>query len=454
MKDKAIEMNPQVKMLTLIAGMAAVAAAGGFLFAGHPREVGALAVLAAVSVYLAARHPEVVFVFFLTAGFYKNDPRFHLPGVDITVLFGALTMAGIAFNYWMKKEKPELPPRNMFVPYAVIAWFGALSLMYTSAPLYGMDKFTRLVTITAFSLVAPFYLFQDRKQFRNFFIAFVAIALLMLFDVWGKVNMGSAQVEDSAFGSNYLAFGFAEGVAFLVVFLYFFQADKSLLRRAAYICFLAPAIVYGLMLSGARGPLFSIVLSLAGVVMFGTRPHKYSRRVVFWTLLLAAGSVAFFFYGLESFTRMYARLDVLTEGGGSSALQRIEMAKSALRAMLRLPELFTGLGLGGFSTYYVGYDDVRGAYPHNMFLELGTEIGISGIIALGALLFLCFKRAKKTIKAASGPDYYYAVTVLAYFFFTLFNAMKSGDINDNRFLFSAVGMVYALGKVEEDEPKG
>ncbi len=454
MRDKAIEMNPQVKMLAMVAGMAAAAAAAGFLFAGHPREVGALAALSVVSVFLAVRHPEVVFVFFLTAGFYKNDPRFHLPGIDITVLFGALTAAGIAFNYWMKKAKPELPPKNMVVPYAVIAWFGALSLMYTSAPLYGMDKFTRFVTITAFSLVAPFYLFQERRQFRNFFIAFVAIALLMLFDAWGKADMGNTQLEDSAFGSNYLAFGFAEGVAFLVVFLYFFQADKSLLRRAAYICFLAPAIVYGLMLSGARGPLFSIILSLAGVMMFGTRPHKYSRRVVSWTLLLAAGSVAFFFYGLENFARMSARLDVLTEGGGSSALQRIEMGRSALRAMLRLPELFTGLGLGGFSTYYVGYDDVRGAYPHNMFLELGTEIGITGIIALGALLFLCFKKAKKTIKAASGPNYYYAVTVLAYFFFTLFNAMKSGDINDNRFLFSAIGMVYALGKVEEDEPKG
>ena len=454
MKDKALEMNPQLKMLSTLAGMAAIAAVAGFLLAGYPREVGALLVLAVVSVFLAVRHPEVVFVFFLTAGFYKNDPRFHLPGIDITVLFGALTMAGVAVSFWMRKTKPGLPPKNMLLPYAIIAWFGALSLMYTPAPLYGMDKFTRLVTITAFSLVAPFYLFQERKQFRNFCIAFVAIALLMLFDVWGKTDIASTQVEDSAFGSNYLAFGFAEGVAFLVVFLYFFQADRSLLMRVAYICLMAPAILYGLMLSGARGPLFSIVLSLGGVMMFGTRPHKYSRRMVYWTAFLAAGSVVFFFFGLESFARMYERLDVLTEGGGSSALQRLEMAKSALRSIMGMPNLFTGLGLGGFSTYYVGYDDVRGAYPHNMFLELGAEIGISGIIALTALLFLCFKKAKAIIRSASGPDYYIAATVMAYFFFTLFNAMKSGDINDNRFLFSAVGMVYALGKVEENEQKG
>jgi hypothetical protein len=66
-------------------------------------------------------------------------------------------------------------------------------------------------------------------------------------------------------------------------------------------------------------------------------------------------------------------------------------------------------------------------------------------------LYLCFKKARSVIRLAAGKEYYVAVSVMAYFFFTLFNAMKSGDINDNRFLFSAVGMVYALGGAERED---
>ena len=150
---------------------------------------------------------------------------------------------------------------------------------------------------------------------------------------------------------------------------------------------------------------------------------------------------------------MSERLSVLGAGGGGSALERVNMAKASFAAFSKVPECFSRPRARGFTVTYLGFDDIRGAYRIR-YPEAGTELGITGLAAIICLVMWSLGKARDNIKKAAGNNYYYAAAVLALFLFMLINAMKSGDINDNRQFFTSVGMIFALGKGLENDKQG
>lgn len=52
-----------------------------------------------------------------------------------------------------------------------------------------------------------------------------------------------------------------------------------------------------------------------------------------------------------------------------------------------VPSGLIGLGIGGFGMYYFHYDANRGWFPHNILLEVGSELGLVG---LAAFVLLCY----------------------------------------------------------------
>jgi O-antigen ligase len=443
MKETAEANSSGMRATALAAGLAVAAVVTGSVVAKSPDQF-VLAAAACVAVLLvAAKIPELFFVLFLTAGFYKNDPRFQLPGMDPTIMFGALTVLGIAWRAYQKEVVLDLPPKKAALPYLALLWLAGLSLMYTSAPVYGLDKLTRLATITAFSLFAPLYLFRGGKRMGVFFIGLVVVAFVMLNDIISQGINVDTKVDVSAFGSDYLALGYIQGIGLILSLVYFAQVGKSLAIRTLFIA-VTPVIVYGLLISGARGPLLSSAVALVFVALLASRPHRESRRLSAWVWTAFISATAYLAINLHEFIRMSERLNILGDGGGQSALERVSMLQASLDALSTLPVLLAGLGIGGFSTFYRGFDDIRGAYPHNIFLEAGTELGVAGFAALTAFTIWAFAAARKAVKAGRGDAYFLSAAVMGLLVYTLLNALKSGDINDNRMFFTSVGLAHAL----------
>ncbi|HEY3347021.1 MAG TPA: O-antigen ligase family protein [Nitrospirota bacterium] len=443
MKETAEANSGGMQTTALAAGLAVVAVVTGSVVAKSPDQFVLAAAACVVVLLVAAKAPELFFVLFLTAGFYKNDPRFQLPGIDPTILFGALTVLGIVWRAFQKEVVLYLPPKKAALPYLAIIWLAGLSLMYTTAPVYGADKLTRLATITAFSLFAPLYLFRGGKRMGVFFGGLVIVAFVMLNDIISQGINVDTKVDISAFGSDYLALGYIQGIGLILSLVYFAQAGKSLAFRSLFIAF-TPIIVYGLLISGARGPLLSSAATLVIVVFLASRPHKESRRLSAWVWTAFIAATAYLTINLHEFIRMSERLNILGDGGGQSALERVSMMQASLDALSSLPVLLTGLGIGGFTTFYRGFDDIRGAYPHNIFLEAGTELGVAGFVALTAFTFWGFAAARKAVKTGRGDAYFLSAAVIGLLVYTLLNALKSGDINDNRMFFTSVGLAHAL----------
>ena len=84
----------------------------------------------------------------------------------------------------------------------------------------------------------------------------------------------------------------------------------------------------------------------------------------------------------------------------------------------------------------MGIGDKR-EYPHDIFLETVSESGFIGLL----LLLGCFWVALHTFGFNELSQDRAKLLVLMLLANTFFNALVSGDLNDNRLLFASIGLM-------------
>lgn len=129
-----------------------------------------------------------------------------------------------------------------------------------------------------------------------------------------------------------------------------------------------------------------------------------------------------------------------SEQGTDYTTGRMPLFTSAFLACKSHP-LF-GLGTGGFSFHYFSVD--TRLYPHNLFLEMGSELGILGIGLI--IFFLCLNfrmifsifRKHRRITRDNFPLVWGALV----FLFEFCGSMVSGDLMANKLLFLGSGFMW------------
>jgi O-antigen ligase len=116
-----------------------------------------------------------------------------------------------------------------------------------------------------------------------------------------------------------------------------------------------------------------------------------------------------------------------------STLERLFAFQIGLNAFVENPIL--GLGLGGFGLY--GYNLDENVYPHNIFIEIGAELGFVGLILFTTGLIYVFILARKQIRNPQIQIYF------TLFIFVFLNYLKSGGLIDARKLFIMIGILVA-----------
>ena len=129
---------------------------------------------------------------------------------------------------------------------------------------------------------------------------------------------------------------------------------------------------------------------------------------------------------------------------GSSAGTRMGYYSESYR-LWQLKPLF-GHGIGSWPLL-IGLPDIC-AYPHNLIFELLVELGLSGVILFGLLLLAALK---DFFKRNAGESIFYVSVILMMFSNAFIGALLSGDINDNRILFAAIGLMAFGRNINEKE---
>ena len=386
------------------------------------------------------------------AGFSPADPTF----IAMALLYGAVVLN--VFLVLSGANESSLKQRfagqgRSVAAFCLFAAVVAFSFLYSPVHAYGLDKLGRFVAISAMLFFAPLVLLRDRRDFRHFVGATLALGLL----VGAKVLVGIVRPAFMA-AAKYTSQGMPEQdvtrigpgqlVGITLLLLIFCHLLKGRINRLA-ITFSIPFLVAALVAATARGPIVSFVLVLGiSVVVARIRAQLMASKamalgvvalVVFTfaiSLVWIQGTVA-----RTKFETKKQELVQLLSGSSApsyTAGKRLDFYANALIAISKRP--VAGWGLGGWSAYY-NHQDFR-SYPHNMFMEVGTEQGLLGLAALG-FFFSTMILPLRTIWREE-REFIFLLPILAFAFCV---AMFSGDLNDNHALWLWCGAALAASRM-------
>ncbi len=410
-----------------------------------------------VALYALVKYPEIPFVLFINAGIYKADPRLHLPEfLDLTVLFGIIATIGIIFSIIRKKIRLVIPPMKMFLPFFIIMMLAITSFAYTEAPICGREKLLRLLTLTSFAMFAPLFLFQSEHSIKRFFITYVLLAMGMFLDVISRGLYTNKWGFVEAFGSSgYLGMGKFSGEALFILSFYLLLSVKTKIYKT-FIIGLLICTAFLSLVSGTKASVLALAIVFLVILVYNIghiakrnlflkRMQAKNREILIVSIITLCAFAFTTVYFKEYFFTFFSRAKLLISGEFDSV--RLYQYEKALEALSSFPSGLVGLGIGGFSMFAHGYDQKRGVYVHNIFLDIGAELGIFGLISFSLLIYWGFATAFRTLKKAKDTQYYTGITLISLFLFMLFWASVHGNINDNRSLLTWLGSIYAYKRM-------
>jgi O-antigen ligase len=371
---------------------------------------------------------------------------------DLTPVLGGSATSGVSLELFIAVtaatlfaviRRPERLPQRMLYYMPIVLSVTLLVVMLARLPdspaeAYGSHKLKAFLLLNISLLVAGLVVGTRRRDVNRtlaltLVVAFLAgIALIHeiltgvhpLFE--GRYAISNVQYDPIALGRL--------SASGLLIALYVLFAPGSRHRLAAAIA--APLMTISLLASGGRGTLLGIIAGLA--VLFGV-PRIFSVRRSTVAAAIAASLVAAL--AIVPATARERATSVLIGGSeGRNSGGRTGLWSQAFDAFVHHP--LGGIGTGGFASF-----NPLESYPHNLFLETASELGLLGLLPLVGALAIGTWLTASAVRHSEGGERGMLTLVAALLASAFTNAMFSTDISANYdvwlFLGLGVGMAYA-----------
>lgn len=394
---------------------------------------------------------ETLLVLYLFAGIYKADEtlRHYSNIVDLTLFFFLATIfVGIAIiiKQGIKFEKDTT---NLLFTFAIFIIYAGLSLSWSQSSQYGVTKALYLGVLNFWNLIcACLIIAPDTQRIRRFMflllcfsLIYAAISLPLVMDV------GRDQTIELT-GSDYKGTAFIFCIALLALICYVIDSSQPKFLRVT--CFIISCIYFWILLFvGDRGYFLGSILAMIVLFFANPLPAALRRKIYFYKryiflLLIFFVCMIFVLEVIDRTPATLSRLSVLSESGSEngSALYRLKLYKAGLEIWNN--NLILGSGIGSFPVIMGGGD--KREYPHNLVIELLSELGLVG---LGLYSLFLFSAVKLIFKINRPDDYPLPMFILLLFILSLFDALVSGDISDHRWLIVALGLMVMPKKASQ-----
>jgi O-antigen ligase len=409
----------------------------GVLSANQPKAI--LLVTAGLPVGLGLiAWPQVTLGLYANAGLFKADPRLRAisSSVDITLALGALLAGTIAYRLIVRRER--MTWRREMSLALIFAGVILLGLLYTPAGSYATDKAFRFVSLTMLAFFAPVVFIKSYRSVWLFLVGWLGLATVLVADALS--HLGTYQ-RISGFNATHIAISRATGIAIIILLFAVLMGRVSRHWQILAIAGMVPLVLV-MIGSGARGPL----LMLPGTVVL-TLGITFARPGYRRPALIVIGIMGFVVLGVfssgmipESSLERFNLLINEPEADTSAQARRMVM-EVAWQLFTSNPVI--GRGTGSVSVFGAGREQI---YPHNILLELAAENGLLGLsLYLGVVGMVLWQLLTKLGSEANQESL--RLTLLAMLLFTLFNAMVSGDLSDNRDLWLFAGVTIATTEI-------
>ena len=379
------------------------------------------------------------FAGFLYSGYFKESVYFRATTIDLTVLFGVLTVLTIIYTLVIR---PFRIPSSIYWVLALHV-LCAIPVFWTVWSGYAEQKILRMFTITLLAAIAPPIIFRRDKDISAFFKCVVFCAALIAVDT--IVNWRAGVLKDDRLISFIREIALGRIMAVASLWFLFHAITQNNLVKVIY--FLISAVFLILMIgAGARGPVLAFVIALLLIswIIIG-----HGRKAVLLSVLLiltvVVGSYALRIAPRASHERL---IEFLTGTTDLRATQRPLYFGLALDNIIKNP---AGIGWGGFEELSTGgfSKNINRVYPHNLileaFLEGGWVVGSFLCLFIGTAIYRSLKKARECFSSNQ-------IFGLAFLVFLLVSVSFSNDWNDSRDFFALLSLAMATS-IDTEKPR-
>ena len=393
---------------------------------------------------------EMFFALFLFSGVFKES--LELP-IDLTALFLILTTLSMLKRLY---ERPKINKVNILpvIVFDIFICLVLLSIFNSPNLVLTQDKVIKLLLLTTPAFVFPFILFKTKKSLIRFLLSIASISTVLSLLSISMIFQRGGDIGFVGFNDgNYQGLARIAGVG--LVILFFLGLLNSNLKKYRLVFLVSITLVLiSLLASGSRMPIIAVGLAFIITIASSIKiknwevkyPKYYNKIFGLFIILLIPLTWA---YKQGYFNSIIFRFETLfqSDGGGASATGRTE--RFVLAYDMWKENFMFGKGFGSFGGYYTG--TTTHDYPHNLFLELLSELGIIGLFTFIILLVVAFIRFYKLGKLKDVRNNNLFITVIIAFLVVFMNSMVSGDINSNRIMLTFISILCILPLVYRKE---
>ncbi len=390
----------------------------------------------------------VLFGTYLVAGNIKGDPRLSAVPVDLTVLLAVLS-AVVALSTLLQRDF-AFPKefKTILLMYLVFA----VPAIWTIWGDYGELKASRFFTLTLLSSALPFLLLQSRENVVRFGNVLTALSILLAADaiVIIATNFGAWQEGARLLTASADTVALARMLGFASIWILVNNLDKSGSRLA--IALISSTLLLALMFAtGSRGPMLAYAVSFIAIALMSrSSSASFTLRIALvlfcCVVALWVGSIVAPSASVDRVAASFREDPLSDTRENISVVSRAQAITIAFESIASNP---LGIGWGGLNDFLREHNDDL-VYPHNLVLEVVGELGwIPGLVLLFVIGSVLVKSGSAALKSED-PVLQAFFSVLVFF---LVNSLLSGDLNDNRILFSLLS-VGAFSDVIQQQSAG
>lgn len=377
---------------------------------------------------------------FVHAGSIKSHPLLAwigtgfdpIPGIDLTLLLGLIVVIGAAADVIRTRSLPgalwiAIATAAIMVPGVVGA-----------STAYGLDKTRSFFTITMLALLAATILLRDLRQREAFLrtLAILGIAVTFLVTV-APASTADWSTVVTLPGTNTISTSQMILAGAIAIIMDAITRKRRLVVRIL-LGLLGAIMVFTALDTGSRGPVVSLGVSIILALLLAPAFKRRRGRSIFAVSVLAAVAV---FVATRNAGEGLARvLSFLSGDQDTSTMARSFFWETAWSYSQKMP---TGGGWGFFGTLpevFISVAEGGQLYPHNIVLEITLEAGwASGILFM---VLVVASVIRLILRAHDGVT----LTFFVLLTFTVINAMVSGDINDNRLMWTLLMIAWVIPK--------
>lgn len=406
-----------------------IEAQGLRLVAGaDPIKVFSLMMAGSVALLVLLRYPEVTLAIFFLVGLVKGDPRLASAPMDLTLAVGGVLIITVCYRLFVGKQPLKLPTEYfLYLPLLIMM---VLSLTYTPDFSGGVEKILRFVCLTSIGILSPFVLLDERSKIVRFFVTLAAGGLLVAIQSMSKLGGEDRLVSPSGLNTE---LGAASAVALIIIWGLIFPNWSFVKRLVLY-----PALgVLAVALVGSGGRfanVSAVICILVGALLC---------RKLFGDMVIA-GILGLF--ALPFITIPEASLEYLSSLARPTGAMGTRNDLLALGVQIFSEHPLIGVGISGFRAR--SPNPLTYNYPHNLFLELGSEMGILAGLVFLLLAFSAFREAIRQLRDPMQRGNPLVHTIFLLLIYVFLDAMVSGDINDLRFMWFIFGLPFLLRELD------